>query len=178
MRPLTGVVRRALRPLFVIVAEERIVPVVSSVLHVDERVVKPHDTGKNRTVSAESDARVRRVRSSRAENRRFFPNRLHTDGPRTATIRPTAPLVAAVHALGIGTLAVDDTPCPVPMPDTDAPPATHRPTSGRITAALATIASQTMSRTKPSPTPLQQTNSRSATCRALPSRPIAIMIFS
>jgi len=54
----------------------------------------------------------------------------------------------------------------------------HRPTSCRITAALATIASQAMNRTKPSPAPLQQTHSRSAIRRALPSRPIAIMILN
>lgn len=90
-------------------------------LHADELAVKPHGTSTNRTSSRASDAPARRVRSSRAENRGFFQNPPPPDGPR----RPWAASLPAadVHALGNGTIAGDDVPCPCRLPDTAGPQA-------------------------------------------------------
>jgi hypothetical protein len=93
-------------------------------LHADELAVKPHGTSTSRTSSAASDVPARRVRNSRVENRGFFQNPSHPDGPRGVPMAQRTPPAAAVHAPDTGTPAGGDTPCHAHWPDTAVPHAT------------------------------------------------------
>jgi len=98
------------------------VPAVANGPRVARRAAKPDGTTRNRTSSRASGGWAGIVHSSPAANREFSRNPLPPDGPRRAEAGARPLPAADAHALGNGTIAGGDAPCPARLPDTARPP--------------------------------------------------------
>jgi hypothetical protein len=95
----------------------------ATALRAGEHDAKPNGTRRNRIASGASADQVRSAGSTPGGSRGFFQNRPPPDGPRWPGT-PTGPLPAAdAHALGNGTIADGEAPCPAGWPDSAGPPA-------------------------------------------------------
>ena len=97
---------------------------VANALHAGEHDVRHCGTRRNRTSSAASGARARRVHSSPDGNREFFLKKPLPDGPRRPPLALGLLAAAGERVPGSGKIAGDDIPCPSRSPDTAARHAT------------------------------------------------------